>query len=194
MCPLMFFVALQPDPVLYGSSPSCHSGDKPKSCLRRMMKEIRTGVLEGQRHQVTQSCPTLCNLVDYTVHGILQSRILTWGAFPAPGHLPNPGIKLRSPALCVDSLPAEHKGSPIALGRGPQKYPQDHSLKLGLGHGEGFESLIPEGSGFIHSPFPVSTCQAFSRLMKPLTVWNLCCPFQRGLWLRGNFTRRAGQD
>ena len=32
--------------------------------------------------QVTQSCPTLCNPIDYTVHGILQARILEWVAFP----------------------------------------------------------------------------------------------------------------
>ena len=28
--------------------------------------------------KVTQSCPTLCDLMDYTVHGILQARILEW--------------------------------------------------------------------------------------------------------------------
>ena len=27
-------------------------------------------------------CPTLCDPVDYTVHGILQARILEWVAFP----------------------------------------------------------------------------------------------------------------
>ena len=32
--------------------------------------------------QVTQSCPTLCDLMDYTVHGILQARILERVAFP----------------------------------------------------------------------------------------------------------------
>ena len=32
--------------------------------------------------KVAQSCPTLCNPVDYTVHGILQARILEWVAFP----------------------------------------------------------------------------------------------------------------
>ena len=32
--------------------------------------------------KVTQSCPTLCNPMDYTVHGILQARILEWVAFP----------------------------------------------------------------------------------------------------------------
>ena len=29
-----------------------------------------------------QSCPTLCNPTDYTVHRILQARILEWIAFP----------------------------------------------------------------------------------------------------------------
>ena len=31
--------------------------------------------------KVIQSCPTLCELMDYTVHGILQARILEWVAF-----------------------------------------------------------------------------------------------------------------
>ena len=32
--------------------------------------------------KVTQLCPTLCDLMDYTVHGILQARKLEWVAFP----------------------------------------------------------------------------------------------------------------
>ena len=32
--------------------------------------------------KVAQSCPTLCDPMDYTVHGILQARILKWVAFP----------------------------------------------------------------------------------------------------------------
>ena len=31
---------------------------------------------------VTQLCPTLCDPKDYTVHRILQARILEWVAFP----------------------------------------------------------------------------------------------------------------
>ena len=31
---------------------------------------------------------------------------------PPPGHLPNPGIKPRSPALQADSLPTEPSGKP----------------------------------------------------------------------------------
>ena len=32
--------------------------------------------------KVAQLCPTLCDPMDYTVHGILQARILEWVAFP----------------------------------------------------------------------------------------------------------------
>ena len=32
--------------------------------------------------KVAPSCPTLCDPMDYTVHGILQARALEWVAFP----------------------------------------------------------------------------------------------------------------
>ena len=38
--------------------------------------------------------------------------------FSSPGDLPNPGIELRSPALQVDSLPAEPQGKPKKSGVG----------------------------------------------------------------------------
>ena len=62
--------------------------------------------------KVAQSCPTLCDPVDYTVHGILQVRILEWADFSFSGDLPNPGIEPRSSALQADSLPAEPQGKP----------------------------------------------------------------------------------
>ena len=62
--------------------------------------------------KVAQSCPTLCDPMDYTFHGIFQARMLEWIAFP------NPGIEPRSPALQVDSLPAELQGEPTNTGRG----------------------------------------------------------------------------
>ena len=34
------------------------------------------------RVKVSQLCPTPCDPVDYTSHGILQARILEWVAFP----------------------------------------------------------------------------------------------------------------
>ena len=34
----------------------------------------------GEKVKVTQLCLTLCDFMDYTVHGILQARILEWVA------------------------------------------------------------------------------------------------------------------
>ena len=62
--------------------------------------------------KVAQSCPALCDPMDYTVRGILQARILVWVAFPFSRGLPNPGIKLTSSELQMDSFSAGHKGSP----------------------------------------------------------------------------------
>ena len=78
-------------------------------------------VIESEvKVKVIQSCPILCNPMDYIVHGILQVRILEWAAFPFSRGLPNPGIKLRSPVLQVDSLPAEPQGKPKNTGVGSQ--------------------------------------------------------------------------
>ena len=62
--------------------------------------------------KVVQSHPTLCDPMDYTVHGILQARILEWAAYPSPADLPDPGIELGSTALQADSLPTELSGKP----------------------------------------------------------------------------------
>ena len=63
--------------------------------------------------KVSQSCPTLCDPIDYAVHEILQARILEWGSLSLlQGGLLNPGIEPRSPALQADSLPSEPPGKP----------------------------------------------------------------------------------
>ena len=88
---------------------------------------------------VTQSCPTLCNPMDCSQpgssdHGILQARILEWVAMPSSGNIPNPGIEPRSPALWVDSLPAEpHKGSPRILEWVVYPFPRGSSSYQGNG-------------------------------------------------------------
>ena len=63
--------------------------------------------------KVTQPRPTLCDPMDYTVHGILQARILEWVAFPFSRDLPNPGIEPRSATQQMDSLPAEPQRKPF---------------------------------------------------------------------------------
>ena len=62
---------------------------------------------------MSDSCdPMNCNPPGSSVHGILQARILVWVAMPSSRGPSNPGIKPRSPALQVDSLPAEQQGKP----------------------------------------------------------------------------------
>ena len=68
---------------------------------------------------VTQSCPTLCNPTEHITHqapvSMEFSRQEYWSTlpFPSPGDLPYPGIKTRSSALQVDSLPpSEPPGKP----------------------------------------------------------------------------------
>ena len=72
--------------------------------------------------KVTQSCPTLCNPMDYAVHGILQGRILEWVAFPFsrgifPTQESNPGLPHGKPILHHLS----HQGSPQL---------EQHTLKI----------------------------------------------------------------
>ena len=53
--------------------------------------------------KVAQSCLTLCNFVYYTVHGILQARILECVAFPFSKGSSQPRDWTRSPELQTDS-------------------------------------------------------------------------------------------
>ena len=43
---------------------------------------LPAGVGAWTEVKVAQLCPTLCDSLDYTVHGILQARILEWLAVP----------------------------------------------------------------------------------------------------------------
>ena len=58
------------------------------SKIRRILKSLRLskwiiqGTMVSLKVKVVQSCLTLCDPIDYTVHGILQARILEWVAFP----------------------------------------------------------------------------------------------------------------
>ena len=62
--------------------------------------------------KVTQLCLTFCDPMDYTIHGMLQARILEWVAFPFSRGSSQPRDQTQVPSLQVDSLPA-----------GPQRKP-----------------------------------------------------------------------
>ena len=70
--------------------------------------------------KLLQSCPALCDPMDYSppsssVHGILQAIILEWVAIPFSRDLPNPEIRPRSPALQAYSLYSEPPGKSFCV-------------------------------------------------------------------------------
>ena len=79
--------------------------------LSPMLKKKKVYYILSERESYSVMS-TLWDPMDYTVHEILQARILAWVAFSFSRDLPNPGTEPRSPALQADSLPACHKGSP----------------------------------------------------------------------------------
>ena len=83
--------------------------------------------------KVAQLCPTLCDPMDYVVHGILQARILEWvalsllqGIFPIQGL--NPGL----PHCRQILYQLSYQGSPSS------------------GDGE----LLTPSQGYFHTPIP----------------------------------------
>ena len=68
--------------------------------------------------RAAQSCPNLCDPMDYTVHGILHARILEWVAFPFSQGSSQPRTETSFPTLQADSLPAESQGKPKNTGMG----------------------------------------------------------------------------
>ena len=79
---------------------------------------LATCGISSLKLQVAQSCPTLCDPMDYMVHGILQARILEWVASPFSRGSSQPKIKPRSLTLQADSLPAEPQAKPKNTGVG----------------------------------------------------------------------------
>ena len=68
--------------------------------------------------EVTQSNPTLCNPMDYSlpgssVHGIFQARVLEWVAISFSRGSSQPRDRSGFPELQADALPSEPPGKPI---------------------------------------------------------------------------------
>ena len=73
--------------------------------------------------KVAQLCPTLCDLMDYSlpgfsVHGILQARILEWVAIPFSSRSSQPRDQTQVSPLQVNSLLSEPPGKPKNTGVG----------------------------------------------------------------------------
>ena len=68
--------------------------------------------------KIAQLCPTLCDSMNYTVHGILQARILEWVAFPFSMGSSQPRDWTQISHIAENSLPAEPQGKPKNIGVG----------------------------------------------------------------------------
>ena len=89
----------------------------------RCMERCSASLIILSLSLVAKSCPTLATTWTVACQASLSmgfSRQEYWGGlpFPSPGDLPHPGIEPRSPALQVDSLPAEPPGKPKNTGVG----------------------------------------------------------------------------
>ena len=60
----------------------------------------------------------ICDPMGYTVHGILQTRILEWVDFSFSRRSSQPRDQTTSPTLQADSWPAEPQGKPKNTGMG----------------------------------------------------------------------------
>ena len=77
---------------------------------------------------VAKLCPTLfdpmdCSPPGSSVHGILQARILQWVSISFSRGIPDPGIKLGSPALADGFFTTEPAGKPYSTGCASGKEP-----------------------------------------------------------------------
>ena len=120
-----------PNPGIEPRSPALQANSLPtelsgKPCIPEVI-DISPGNLDSSlcfiqlsvSHDVPHPTPVLLPGKSHGLYDrILQATILEWVAFPSSGDRPNPGIKSRSPALQVYSLPAEPQGKPKNTGVG----------------------------------------------------------------------------
>ena len=83
MCSPSWTLLPPPSPYHPSGSSQCTSPKHPVSCIEPGL------FLKNQRIWKSLSPIQICDPINYTVHGILQARILRWVAFLFPGDLPN---------------------------------------------------------------------------------------------------------
>ena len=100
----------------YTKTPGTFLDKSGNNTLAISVSRLSTGWLWSKWVIVAQLCPTLCVPMDYSlpgfsVHGILQARILEWFAIFFSRGSSRPRDQ-RSPVLQANSLPSEPPGKP----------------------------------------------------------------------------------
>ena len=87
----------------------------PQSAFWTWIKIFCSWHLDLHESEIFSVCPTLCNSMDYTVHGILQARILEWVAFPFSRRSPKPRDWMQVSHCRKILYQLSHKGRPTIL-------------------------------------------------------------------------------
>ena len=128
---------------------------------------------KARENEVAQSCPTLCDPIDCSlpgssIHGILQARVLEWGAIALFRDLPDPG-----------------RSQSLALLKNPQWFPRKKSLNLlvalsqypGLAQPLSHQHLLPQ-KGWLATPNPALSSPTLYSSSWP---WGFCQ--DRDFWI-----------
>ena len=96
-------------------------------------------MLEGSK--VAQSCTTLCHPIDQrppgsSVHGILQARVLEWGAISFSRGSSRPGGRTLVSPLQADALPSEPPGEPRSVETEAKKVADNMEIENNLSNTE----------------------------------------------------------
>ena len=95
-------LCVTPKMAAHQASPSLDSPGKNPGVgchfLLQIIMKVKSETEVSQSY-LTPSDPMDCSLPGSSIHGIFQARVLEWGPFSSPGHLPDPGIEPGSPTL-----------------------------------------------------------------------------------------------
>ena len=80
--------------------------------INAILELLSVGSFKRSEVKVVQSRPTLCYPIDYTVHGILQARILECVAFPVSRGSSQSRDRTQVSHIAGGFLPAEPQGNP----------------------------------------------------------------------------------
>ena len=141
------------------------------------------------RAQLLHPCPTLCDPVDcsppvFSVHGIVQARILERDAMPSSRDLPKPGIEpMSTPSLALqsDSLPLSRQGCPVLLLSRYSSTASEQQMEFAVNKDlpvcsrTTVSTCLPEGSCEVRAwrSAPSHSLQEPLRL-KPYSSWSNC--------------------
>ena len=133
----------------------------PNSQILATMSRTQKITTNLQKVKVAQSCPTLHDSIDYTVHGILQARILEWVTIPFSRRSSQArDLSQVSHIAGGFFLPAEPPGKPKNTETGSlsllQQIFRTQELNWGLSHHRwNFYQLSNRGSPTTHLQGPI---------------------------------------